>query len=460
MNNEVINAESDAVAPKRSTKKRNTWIAAGVVAALAVGGAIATPFLLQQQRDNQWQSLRADLKSTLGKTVGAEGDLEAALALSSLQYTEASTFVKNVRELGKAADPIFTKDQAKSLSQTADTAQKALGDAPEKSDQRTAAVKTVEAEVKQLREADKAAATKAKKAKKDAPKTTAPGSYLALSGDDVRDLIADTKDANVDLPKKPEHISDEDLNAAEKALRKAKSVLKEVRAAVKSEAGLSTRYTDAVAGSLPALVKVSDQAPKQAKSVVAGAPKAAAEGKVVTASAKSVKVLADDDAVTALSLQRKLSEYVSAAKSAQKTQTDQVAAEAAAAAAAESGAAWDGGAEAAWNGQDAGTGAGYDAGWNSGGGNGGGSYDTGWNNNGGGDQTWTPPVDTGNGGGGGETWTPPADTGNGGGSSSGGGGGGGGTTPATSCPPGTYPTGSWDNITGVHCLANGTDEGW
>ncbi|MBS3182351.1 hypothetical protein [Leucobacter manosquensis] len=444
-------------APRGSKKKRNLWIAGGVAGALVLGGAIATPLIVQSIRDREHAELTAEIGYTYGQTDEMSADLEAALALSSLQYTEAAAFAKELTALGKTADPIITEAQAKSLTDAAASVSKSIGKGPEKSDERTVAVKLVESKAIELEAADKDAAAKAKKAKKDAPEATAPGSFLAVSVDDVRGMIGeDTSASHVEPDGRTAEEGDK-VEVARGELKAAQSQLHDVQSAVDAELELSSSYTDAVSKTLPALVKVSEATPTQAKGIVAAATKAADAGKSVTSAAETAKETAGEKSVTAKRVADKLAAYVESARAAQKSHADQVAAEEAAAAAA----AGEGPAPAD-------EGYTYDPGTGGTGGD--------WPVNGGGGG-WTPPTDSGNSGGGGEpARQPPVDTGAGGGAGGGGGGtgaggtsggggggaGGGGTPPATTCPPGTIPTGSWDNINGIHCEragSGGTDTG-
>lgn len=458
----------DGAASGGSKKKRNIWIAGCVAGALVLGVAVATPLIVQSLRDRELAELTAEIGHTYGATDDALADLEAATALSSLQYTEATGFVKDVSALGKTADPVLTKPQSKSITDAAAAASKALGDEPKESDERTAAVKLVESKIEELRQADKDAAAKAKKEKKKAPAATAPASFLALSVDDVRGVIGDDADAANVEPDPRASESGDKLEAARDELETAKEQLKSAQDAVDAELELSSTVTDAVAGTLPALVEASEGAPAQAKVVVTAASKSGDASKNVTTAADAAKQTAGEKAATAVQVREKLAAYVDAAQVAQKVHADAVAAEEAAAAEpAQGGGEYVG--DGGYNGES-----GYDDGW--GGwapdqGAGGGAPDPGA----GGGAPWTPPVDAGgsapqDGGGGAPAGGGGAPAGGGGGGAPAGGGGGapvdggggGGAPPATTCPPGTFPSGSWDNIHGVHCIPDGGGDqtGW
>ncbi|MFD5600784.1 hypothetical protein ACFWHR_12110 [Leucobacter sp. NPDC058333] len=439
-------------------RKRNLWIAAGVAGALVLGGVIATPLILQNVRAKEYQALSADLARSQSATLEAHADLDAAVVLSTLQRDEVQGFGKELRELGKTADPILTKKQTASITKTAAAMDKTIGKAPKPSDRASKLVKSAKNSIQKMRDADEKAAAAAKKAKKDAPAATAPSSYLTLSLEDMRAVVNDESPEAVDSAVAPEKVTPATLDAVRADIKAANTELSTTEDAIASETDRSQTYTEAVAATLPDLVAVSESVPKQAKAVNAAAPKSGDAAKVVTTSAATVQKTAAEKAVTSQRVATKLSAYVASAKKAQQAHADQVAAEEAAAAATagqmggesvsetgtyteETGYGWDTGTGGGWA---PGTGGGTDAG--AGGGGGG---------------TWTPPAPPTDGGGG----APSTGGGGGGAPSTGGDGGGapaggGGSAPATSCPPGTYPTGSWDNITGVHCLANGTDEGW
>ena len=441
-----------------SKKKRNLWIAGSVAGALVLGGAIATPLVLQGIRDRELAELKAEIGHTYGQIDEKSADREAALALSSLQYTEAADFVQKLGELGTITEPIFSKAQAKGLADAAATASEALRVAPEESEERSAAVSLVESKVAEMKAADADAAAAAKQAKEDAPEATAPASFLAVTIEDVRGMIGEDSGAAHAEPDVRMAKEGDVVAVARAELQAAKADLKEVQGAADAELELSATYTDAVAGTLPALVSAAEGAPAQAKATLKSASKAGDSGTSLMAAAETAKSAAGDDEVTAAQLRAEVAAYVAAAQKAQKAHAKTVANEKAAAAAEEASAGGE-----YVGGDDTGSGGAGGAGGE-------------WPVDGGG---WSPtepgggqpPVDTGAGGGGSGAGGSGSGGGAGGSPGSGGGGGapggggsGGGTPPATTCPPGTIPTGSWDNINGVHCEgagAGGTDtEGW
>ncbi|WP_396453075.1 hypothetical protein [Leucobacter aridicollis] len=443
--------QAAAPEPVKTTRRRNIIIGASAAAVLILGGtaAVVVPQLLHQQRVNTYHELRADAASLLEEVAADEAKREAAASLYELSVVEAGALVESLTETGKTGEPVLLAADAKTISDAATKLQESLSKITVDAELSENAVKLEQA-VKDVREADAAAAKQAAADKKEAPEPTVAATWHEISVDDAAKLAFPADTAPVVGLMADDAVTAETVAESrtflDELMKKSDTVQKGLKATMSKLEKLGADV-DTAAGSF---ADAAAHAPEQAAKVIAASGKAG-DTKKLTEAADA----AAEPKLSGLVLKNAVDGYIAQAKAVQKAHADQEAKEAAEAAAAAAAA------EGAAGYTDPGTGA-YvpvDQGW------GGGWVDPG--NNGGG---WTGGGNTGGGNsgggstGGGNTGGGNTGGGNTGGGNTGGGNTGGGYTPpphqCPAAPAGWYDTGSTFNGCPIYAApgSGGADE--
>lgn len=438
--------------PKKGflNNKKVVWISSGIVVAALISAAVVTPQIMRNSMLNEYDKTIEELNITLAEVAEADALGNAELALSALQYEEATAFAKRLSGFGDAPDYAISPENANSLSDAGKATLQAIGEI----DLTDPESKLVES-VKKVISEDK--------------DPSLPKLYAMTTSDDMLPYIVSDEPKQV-KPLPHDDVTDESLGEARQDLEDAKNLLQEEQAYVDDQLAIQAKISDSVSETLKLLSSTAETLPDRAKSASSTYSKAGDANNNMTSTAESSAkfavaneyTLTDNgdiepaekgkgkvdltESAKSILLSMKIESYVDSAKKAKESHEAAEAAEVAAAeqAAAEAAAAsGSGGYMSPSTGQWVATAPS----------GGGGSWSGGGSSSGGSTAAPSSP-------------SAPSTGGSTGGGSTGGSTGNGATMsynpwasqPNGGCPSGTYPTGSWSNY-GPGCAQNG-NLGW
>lgn len=342
--------------PLRSSKKP-LLIGGALVAALAIGGAIATPSMVHASRVSAYEAAVTETVALQEATHELEVQADANERLAATQLSQAHALQGQLAGIAKTTPPALAAEQATLLAETAT----ALGDAlPEATGEQQEAA----AQIATAQKAVKGAGF--------------PSSWIGSTPEKLLEVAPTTLDAPAEVEAVASaEVTAEAVTAAEEQLAGARSANEAAQDRLDAATTAVDDIEAAVAAALPALTDAAESLPAAANAVIQATPKAgdgpnaavtgaaqaAADfaaaatytrddsGAIVPAEDEKAETVEVSEPLRAVLTHRKVKAYIDAAAAAGKAHTETVQreeAEAAAAAAAQAQAEAEAAAAAQW----------------------------------------------------------------------------------------------------------------